>query len=163
LPLQGASGVTSASSILDTLPYALPIVAACLLVLVIIAVRVLKKTQPQSTSYINAALNNVSHHPRPAVQFTSFESFMLCQFTSSSFRPRITCLYQSELWSSSLGSQSVFLGMTRIAHPFTGQRRLRRREGRAKILRLAVRREEGAEGMRDEGCGMSDEGKRDEG
>lgn len=57
----GGSFQKAGASVIDNLPYALPIVAACLLVMVIIAVRILRKTQPQSTSYINAALNNVSN------------------------------------------------------------------------------------------------------
>mmetsp|Transcript_7826 Transcript_7826/g.15393 ORF Transcript_7826/g.15393 Transcript_7826/m.15393 type:complete len:158 (+) Transcript_7826:27-500(+) len=47
------------TSLIDELPYALPIVAACILILVIIAVRILRKTQPQSTTYIQSGLSNV--------------------------------------------------------------------------------------------------------
>mmetsp|Transcript_13389 Transcript_13389/g.31044 ORF Transcript_13389/g.31044 Transcript_13389/m.31044 type:complete len:142 (-) Transcript_13389:211-636(-) len=56
---RGAGNPSSLDSLFDTLPYTLPVIAACVLLVVVIAVRVLRKHQPNSTSYINAAFNNV--------------------------------------------------------------------------------------------------------
>lgn len=140
---QGASGVKSASTILDTLPYALPIVAACLLVLVIIAVRVLKKTQPQSTSYINAALNNVSKLSRTNFHFTSLRLLTLGRCGTSWFA--LPANHHLE-FHHHLEDRNLF-SPDEVHHSLTGQGRVRRSKGWAKILRPA---EGGGRGRREE-------------
>uniref|UniRef100_A0A7S0YZJ6 Uncharacterized protein n=1 Tax=Hemiselmis tepida TaxID=464990 RepID=A0A7S0YZJ6_9CRYP len=56
---KGAGNTSSLDSLFASLPYTLPVIAACVLLVVVVAVRILRKHQPNSTSYINAAFHNV--------------------------------------------------------------------------------------------------------